>query len=191
MLKNKLLQSLSASKVESVADAIDFDGTNDYQSRGSDLVGNADGKTFTFSAWVWMNSSASGTIYSAGDSNFEIDVTPSFLLISAAGALVATVPLLQTDVDMRTWYHVLISMDLTDTSKRSIYINDIAQSVTLTTYSNSNIDFTRTTHSIGAYSTGSQAWKGRLAHVFLAYEYIDLSLESNRRIFITADRKPA
>jgi hypothetical protein len=28
---------------------VDFDGTNDYLSRSSDLVGNADGKTFTFS----------------------------------------------------------------------------------------------------------------------------------------------
>ena len=33
-----------------VADAIDFDGVTDYLSRSSDLVGNADGKTFTFSA---------------------------------------------------------------------------------------------------------------------------------------------
>ena len=33
-----------------------FDGTNDYLSRGFDLTGNADGKTFTFSAWVYRAS---------------------------------------------------------------------------------------------------------------------------------------
>jgi len=33
------------------AEAVDFDGTNDYLRRTSDLTGNTDGKTFTFSFW--------------------------------------------------------------------------------------------------------------------------------------------
>jgi hypothetical protein len=45
---------------------IDFDGTNDSLSRSSDLTGNADGKTFTFSAWVYRGEDATGTIYSSG-----------------------------------------------------------------------------------------------------------------------------
>ena len=35
------------------AEGVDFDGTYDYLSRSTDLVGNVDSKTFTFSAWVY------------------------------------------------------------------------------------------------------------------------------------------
>ena len=44
-------------------EGVSFDGTNDYLSRSSDLTGNADGKTFTFSAWVYWNR-YQGTVYS-------------------------------------------------------------------------------------------------------------------------------
>lgn len=42
-----------------------------------------------------------------------------------------------------------------------------------------------------ASGDGYGAFAGRLAHVFLDYTYRDLSIEANRRLFITADRKPA
>ena len=50
-----------------LAAAIDFDGTNDYLSRSSDMTGNADGKTFTFSAWIY-ETSGNSKIYQAGSS---------------------------------------------------------------------------------------------------------------------------
>ena len=40
----------------------DFDGTNDYLSRGSDLTGNADSKTGIFSAWLRIDGGDGSTL---------------------------------------------------------------------------------------------------------------------------------
>ena len=41
-----------------------------------------------------------------------------------------------------------------------------------------------------ARNNASTKSAGRLAHFFLDYTYRDLSIESNRRLFITAEGKP-
>ncbi len=52
-----------------VAEAVDFDGEDDYLSRSSDLIGNQDSKTFTFSTWVYPDSNKTGSqaIYNSYD----------------------------------------------------------------------------------------------------------------------------
>ena len=48
---------------------LDFDGAADYLSKSSDLTGNADGKTFTLSMWLYSYlSSTAGTIIKANAS---------------------------------------------------------------------------------------------------------------------------
>lgn len=184
-----------------VADAIDFDGTNDYLSRSSDLVGNADGKTFTFSAWVWMVSeSSTKTIYNSfeganglivhlltNDTTYSVtfqayNSVGTRILLAHTGAIAFT---------GFTFLHIVGSFDMANTSDRSVYINDVAQSITYTVYTNSTIDFTKSNHAFGAMAHGAgDKHKGRLSNVFLDYTYRDLSIEANRRLFITADRKP-
>ena len=177
------------------ADGIDFDGTNDSLSRASDFTGNADSKTFTFSAWAWLNAAgATYTFYSLGgggggfiqtnnSSQFEIVFRNS----SGTNILAATCAL----PSIRTWCHILVSVNLTNASNASIYINDIAQSVSWSIYSNDNIDFTQTSHNVGISASSSNRIFGRLAHVYLDYTYRDLSVSANRRLFVTADLKPA
>lgn len=187
-----LLQALTSrmAGTKTYAKAVDFDGTNDYLSRASDFTGNADGKTFTFSAWVWNTSSAQGDFYKSS-SRFRIDITNSNLRITGqdSGAnpiLIYTSANFKSQVEIGTFYHVLMSIDLTNASNRHVYINDVAiTGGSFGTYTNANIDFTNTAHGIG------ENFKGRLAHVFLDYTYRDLSNSTNRRLFITADRKPA
>jgi hypothetical protein len=191
MLNTKLLSCIQAGtpQGDGPAEAIDLDGTNDYFSRASDFTGNADGKTFTFSAWVWNTSSASGDFYKSS-SRFRIDIAVSNLRITGQDAsgnpiLVYTNTNFKSQVEIGTFYHILISIDLTNASNRHVYINDVAISGgSFGTYANANIDFTNTTHGIG------ENFKGRLSHVFLDYQYRNLSIEANRRLFITADRKP-
>ena len=43
-----------------VPEAVDFDGVDDYLSRDSDLVGNSDSKTFTFSGWIYLSDNLDG-----------------------------------------------------------------------------------------------------------------------------------
>lgn len=179
-----------------VADAIDFDGATDYLSRSSDLTGNADGKTFTFSAWVWPDNTNQNLIYQVDNGTalqFYVNIysTGGVEVIgrNTAGTVILNAST-SVSFPVRTFLHILVSVDIASTSNRAIYINDIAQTVTWTAYTNANINFTDSNHRVGRDELSNRL-KGRLAHVYLDYAYRDLSVEANRRLFITADRKPA
>lgn len=183
-----------------VADAIDFDGATDYLSRSSDLVGNADGKTFTFSAWVWNSQNALSYILASEDSGgatqgFVVWVANTNYIraqgFDTSGATNLSVDIPSQTFPKETWLHYLISVDLTNSSNRAVYVNDTAVTATWNTYTNSNINYTNNRWAIAAQLAGSAKFKSRLAHVYLDYTYRDLSVEANRRLFITADRKPA
>lgn len=192
MLADKLrAATAAAASVEPVG--IDFDGTNDYLSRSSDLVGNADGKTFTFSAWVYpaetgdiycYYSDASGTQRVGIITNNTGGVSITCRNSSGTNILVASTTEV---VPLNTFTHILVSVDLASTGNRAVYINDQAASVTWTTYTNDSINFSVSRHAIGAVSTSGFGRKCRLAGVYLDYTYRDLSVESNRRDFIDAD----
>ena len=186
-------------------EGVSFDGTNDYLSRSSDLSGNADGKTFTFSAWVYWTTDGEGTVYTnkkgfqllldtGGNNEFHLwgynSVGTTILDIKIADASFNHHP------QQNTWTHILISVDLSNTSNRYVYFNDISIGTTWLTYTNDNIAFTKTPHGVGSYvntitGTHDTNYKGRLAHVFLDYTYRDLSVTANRRLFIDSDGKPS
>ena len=199
MFTKKILAAAITSQpaANGVADAIDFDGVTDYLSRSSDLVGNVDGKTFTFSAWVWCNTEGqSSTIYRSLETNSGcwIDISSGFIRVrtyDSTGAQVISATATTGKLSANTFNHVLISCDVTSTSNRSVYVNDIPATVTWVTYLNATIDFTKSAHGVGAQENGLTKTTGRLAHIYLDYTYRDLSIEANRRLFITADRKPA
>jgi len=184
------------------AEAVSFDGTNDYLSRSSDLTGNADSKTFTLSAWVY-NSPTDGFILrslgSSGQFKFYIDSTGNAIVraynTSGTQALKFTVPL-STGTSAKgcsnyTFYHILCSVDLANTANRHLYVNDKAVSVSYSPYVDSSIDFSGGSHSVGSSGGGGNGLQARLSNLFLDYTYRDLSIEANRRLFIDADGKPA
>ena len=159
----KALQSAAgnAGGAEDLAAAIDFDGTNDYLSRSSDLTGNADGKTFTFSAWIYETSGNSKIYHidnGSGSTRFQIafDGTGASSKLeitgtNASGTTVLNIDSLAGNLALNTWQHILVSIDLTNSSNRHIYINGVSQTVTWNTYSNDNIDFTSASYlSVGA-----------------------------------------
>lgn len=198
-----LLGSSGTGSHGEIAKAVDFDGTNDYLSRASDLTGNADGKTFTFSAWVWWSKTASSNrVYTmatgaSGDERLYLYIDPSnsaFGFLARNSSNVAVLNTL-TNIDLKTvnntFVHILVSIDLSNTTKRHIYLNDSVASSSWSTYTNDNIDFTLPYHRISGDSWNTSYFGGRLSHVYLDYTYRDLSVEANRRLFITADRKPA
>jgi hypothetical protein len=178
---------------EVLPEGVSFDGTTDYLSRSSDLTGNADGKTFTISAWGYRAEFGGDNIYyntrfqlyGKVNGQFELyGLNPSgTMILEMIIGGVSDAPLMP----LNTWTHILISMDLTNTLNRHVYVNDVLYGGTIgyNSYTNDNIDFTATTHASG------NSWDGRLSNLFLDYTYRDLSIESNRRLFITADGKPA
>ena len=179
-----------------LAAAIDFDGTSDYLSRSSDMTGNADSKTFTFSCWVYaLPTSEQKMLYSTDvtDNGFKIYIQSNNTLgieaWNSSGTRVLQ-SVTSTQIPLYTWTSIIVSLDAANTSNRSVYINDVLASSTWYTYSNLVIDFTRTTHKIG-FELAARYIKGRLSNVFLDYTYRDLSVTNNRRLFITEDGKPA
>ena len=188
-IERKLLGTTPVSG-EVLPEAVSFDGTTDYLKRTSDMTGNADGKTWTFSAWVY-NTGVSQNIYSTYQSRFQVICQGNYFTISAKSttedAMFASYP----NAPLNTWNHILISCNQASTSQRHIYINGVAHT-TFNTYVNGNIDFTETQHYIGAANSNHiYKLKGRLAHVYLDKTYRDLSVTANRRLFIDADGKPA
>jgi len=180
-------------------EGVSFDGTNDYLSRSSDLSGNADGKTFTFSAFVYSSDPSSYQfIYNqdaGGNPSFSVFITSSgglyFVGRNSSGTTILEGQTPNATISANTWTHILLSFDLSSTSNRYIYVNDtLVSSPTWTTYTNDNIDFTQPNHDI-ALDNGTNSYEGRLSHLFLDYTYRDLSVTANRRLFIDSDGQPS
>jgi len=177
------------------AEATSFDGSNDYLSRSSDLTGNTDSKTFTFSCLVYVgNSAATAYLYNSTGGKVVFSFTTSQLDINLKNTVGTTICLLRstnisTGKIYGTWVNLLVSVDLA-ASTSHVYINDNNLTLTTETLTNDNIDFTQSDHWIAGLQ-GITSNKGRLSYLFLDYTYRDLSIESNRRLFITADLKPS
>jgi hypothetical protein len=181
-------------------EAVSFDGDTDYLSRASNFAGDVNSKTVTFSCWVYRPNTEAFYLYrdynTSANSGMVVFVNsipnkPRIICWNSSGVSIldVTAPdLLAVD----TFFHVLISFDLTNAANRYMYINDVLQSPTWATYTNDFVGFASTPQKyIGSSVNGSGLSKGRLSNLFLDYTYRDLSIESNRRLFIDVDGKPA
>ena len=177
---------------------IDFDGAADYLSKSSDLTGNADGKTFTLSMWLYSYlSSSAGTIIqgkaSGGFTRFAVSWSSSDTVsvngINTSGNTVLNLIIPASGIvsARETFAHILVSVDLENSSNRYVYVNDEAVTSTYSTYTNGDIDFTLDSWTIGANSGGGSYFKGRMAGIYLDDTYRDLTTASNRRLFIDAN----
>ena len=182
------------------AEGVDFDGVNDYLSRSTDLVGNVDSKTFTFSAWVYTNPVANKKIYDVDNGYFQVYVSLvngiySLRVTGYSSSLVLALRIDNIPLPANTYFHIVMSIDLVNIANRKVFVNDIdvSSSITYTTFANVAIGFAKENHRIAAssYLGAADLLKGRLSNIFLDYTYRDLSIEANRRLFITADGKPA
>ena len=116
-------------------------------------------------------------------------------LKNAAGTKIFRVQVADSEFgDTTDDHHFVFSVDLTDTGKRHVYIDGTAaSSVTWETYTNDTYEFTNTTDTItigglasnntGA-TTASVRYDGTLGEIYVAQEYIDLSVGVNLAKFI-------
>ena len=172
---------------------IDFDDSNDYLVRSSDFTGNSDNKTFTFSVWAYATNNTDAFRLYAGEGNWtyfiHTDKTVDMSASNSSNTQILGVTGTHNSLPIFTWNHILISMDLANASNRYIYFNDVnvTSDFTFSTYTDDNIDFTRTAHSIITNTTGGGGDECRIAGVYLDYTYRDLTTTSNRRLFIDAN----
>jgi len=182
-------------------EAVSFDGTNDYLERTSDMTGNADSKTFTFSVWFYyIFENSTFWLYSSGNTgsvsrDFNIDIEPNILRLRGGnnGGTLQAAFTNMGQMYKEGWNHLLISMNMASTANRKVYINDTVITPTYYDYVNTTLPFSSNVHRVGTYSYSNdyEKFKGRLAHMFLDHTYRDLSVTANRRLFIDADGKPA
>ncbi len=176
--------------------ATDLDGSSDYYTRGSDLTGNADGKEGIFSAWVRFDGNdgvASAFLLSAGSKVYLHKNSSNNIRIffrNAANATVLDLITTATYTASSTWIHILSSWDLAN-DKGLLYINDVYDGRPPDTLIDDTIDYTLASWGIGASSAGGNKHHGPMAEIYFAPgQYLDFSVESNRRKFISAAGKP-
>lgn len=189
-----------------VGDSADFDGTNDFMSRGADLTGNADGKTGILSLWIRFDGAADGTGFrEIFDSTWTLGVaedrfrlqTPVSNVLQVVGlrstgaatlqlSTVSTFPGADT-----TWFHFLSSWDVATAGAHNLYLNDVSDK-TVDVFANNTIKYTAADWSVGSTPvSGGSKLNGCLAEFYFApNQFLDFSVTANRRKFISASGKP-
>ena len=180
--------------------ATNFDGTNDYLTRGAGLTGAADNKVGTISFWAKFGDDTEAVrtlfvgnyptggasqiglhVYRDGQYRIYIDAYNS-----AGTRILARQTLDGTDAFTvaNGWRHLMASWNLA-TLTVHLYVNGSdSNSGTGEVTTNDTIDWTQTDWAIGAYIDGTTKCNACLADVYInTAEYIDLSNSTNRQKF--------
>ncbi len=172
----------------------DFDGAADYLHRGSDLTGNAGGKLGIVSTWLRIDGGDGSTLeilHSTTDIQFFRNSGNVFqiYLRDAVNAVAldlksATIYKLGT-----TWRHILASWDAGN-GVSHLYVND-SEDADEVTNADKTIDYRQPAWAIGAASGGGAYFNGAVSETYINFaEYLDLSIEANRRKFISSTGFP-
>eukprot|EP00873_Tetraselmis_striata_P034694 jgi/Tetstr1/454958/TSEL_041819.t1 len=172
--------------------AVDFDGTNDYLS-GTGTVNHAS-KVGTISVWARFDATGAAyelfSSYAAAMVEIRKNSDDSITVHGRVMGSSSNILLLTTNNTYiaNTWYHIIVSWDLASTTA-SMYVNDVSQALT-TTLVNNNITWIEADYTVGARPGGGVKLNGCMAELYATREYIDLSVEANRRKFISASGAP-
>jgi hypothetical protein len=181
-----------------IAWGMNFNGAS-YVRRGANMTGGADLGTFTASFWFRRALSPQGAlqyIYANSTPRFSIQLTATDKL-RVLGKNTGNTTTLDitgsTTITDTNWHHVLIATDLSSASNRYIYLDGVAETLTVTTYTVGGIiDYTETEHAVGALdSQGTTRFTGDLADFYFVQNYQDASSAPVREKFRNTDGTPA
>ena len=167
-------------------------------NRTSAMTNVSAGKTFTVSAWVFIpNTSTYGELFyidTGSQTRFELGFG-NYISIAARNSsntkfLDVYTPS-NVPITPGKWNHILVSMDLTNTSNRHVYVNDSSVSMTYDGYGNENILFNESKVSIFGQDGNMNLLFGYLSNFYFDQTYRNLGTTSNRRLFYAADGTPA
>lgn len=175
--------------------------SSDFINRSGGISGASDNKLLLLSHWVKCDTKSSngriinqgGDIYIlhkvlTGTQNFQ------FLIYNTSG-IVINCYWSSTSLSTDTWYHFLFSVDMSDSGKRFLYINDTdyTSSITWAIYNNVNFEWSDTSGTISIGGNPGQIYHtfyGCLSEFYMTNEYLDISVEANRRKFINDSGAP-
>lgn len=183
---------------------VDFDGTGSYVYHTGPLTGAADSKKGIFSGWVRIDNAGVSSkeilsLYPPAGAlpgslfRFEILLSGGKFAIASANLTAGSIFTLQTVSSYSagaTWLHILASWD-TGNNLKHLYVSDVSD-LSAPLFTNNALDYTSTnlTWRVGS-AVNSAFFDGCIAELYFnAAEYMDLSVEANRRKFISAGGKP-
>lgn len=175
------------------ANAVHFDGTNDYLLRGGALTGAADSGDIISSLWLNPAVDTGGQLLWADTSILRIDKDAGGV-INVDMRTVAPAVVLQFGAPDFTiaagWQHILWSYR-SSTQVLQVYVDDVSDTLDYSVKNTGAIDWTGgTDYGLGAKTDGATKFGGDLAEAYITNEYLDFSVEANRRKFIDAFGKP-
>lgn len=189
-------------EVEKVAHAVRFSGSNyltkHYPNWTSWNGATGSGKTGTVSFWIRYVGTASAYIYSTYDTSqhsYIYNVFPNAIIFQYDDCAKGIATYFKTSISLSSgvWHHVLHSWDCANATGK-IYIDDVDRTVQTTANDVSVCWGTGAgalKSKLGAKATnGSLRLAADLSEFFLHDEYIDLSVETNRRKFLSSNSKP-
>lgn len=180
-------------------DAVTFDGTNDYLTLNSALTGSSAGKQLTISLWVHPSSTQTGRVLvmktADGDPRWllRFNGSSSAWTVFAKNSSSTTICNIANTQTLNTgvWNHWLFSIDMASQSNTKAYYNDVSDTITFTTFTDENLALNADDVIIGAQNLSGDAKMNTDAAVLWYNEgWYDLDTESNRRLFISAAKKP-
>lgn len=176
----------------SLANAVTFDGANDYLTRGGDLDGASDSKLWSWSFWLKRNTiSTDQRVLGTNGDNIRIALPAANdrIVIQGQNAAGTTILSIRTSAltDTAGWHHCCGSVDMA--SGGVLFLDDVSDYGQIT-FTDDSLDFTQSDHAIGALPTGSFKLDADLAEVWIAPGVlVDFSDEATRRRVVTADLK--
>lgn len=167
-------------------------GQWDFFEKSGDLTGNSDTKLFSGSVWIKKGTyTQTQRWYSMGNAETRIrQLSSGKIQIQGNNAGVQLKVESTSTYSNSSWHHYCWCFDMSDTGKRFLYVDDVSD-LTVITYNDSTIDFTRGTHRVGANDDFDQVFNGCMADFWIGFNiYYDFSITANRRKFITAGGAP-
>lgn len=177
--------------------AVNFDGSNDYLTRGADLTGNANSKLFSCSFWI--KRSSVGTVYYLAEFGnalvafirFSSSNILRFYGTDTVGGVVFVLETSSAIGDTTAWHHVCASGNTGVTNSLRVYVDGIDRTSIVSQNTTPQIDWTNTEHSIGSRYDGSSKIPADIAEFWWTNtEEIDFSVQANREKFRSATGKP-
>lgn len=182
------------------ANAVNFDGTNDYLTRGADLTSTSSGKELIISLWFRLNGDNDGELYCISNAGATVAVfrqgsgggsTLAFRFDQTSGVVWNGDSTATFSTSNSEWVHVLIGLNSAVGGNHVLFINDVQETITSETFnSDTTIDMVETDWSVGARTDAGSKMTGDMADVYFSQEFLDFTVESNRRLFISAAGKP-
>jgi hypothetical protein len=170
-------------------------GGADYTFTDDPLTPVTNGKVITVSAWVKYISMSVGTMFSvsanAVDPRIRLYDSSSKSRLQARNTAGTIILEVNGDTVLTTgnWYHLLYSADLGNTLSH-FYLDDTEDQAVGPTLTDDTIPFDHTVARTGSVYVSSNPLDAHLSELWIDNSYIDFSVASNRRKFITSGGDP-